>query len=79
MADFTSWSDLVSSLKNSLANRDGITAEHRAPDGTYVKYRSVEEIKDLLAWAESKADADSASTGQATRRSYGKTVSSGTW
>ena len=69
MADFTSWSSLLSSIRNSLANRDLAVGEYRTPDGTQVVYRSLAELRELEGWAAERAatEAITASSGEATR------------
>lgn len=79
MADFSTWSALLTAIRNSLANRDLAVGSYRTPDGSQVEYRSFEELKQLEAWAIKKAAEASAASGVATRRTHSKPFSGGSW
>ena len=68
MADFSTWTALHTSLKNALANRDLTVRRHRAPDGTEIDFRDLEDLRALESWVADKVAAESASQGRATRR-----------
>jgi hypothetical protein len=68
MADFSTWSSLLTALRNAIANRDLAVKSYKAPDGTYVEYRTFDELIRLEAWVADKASGESATSGQPIRR-----------
>ena len=78
MADFTTWTAALASLKNDIANRDFMLKAYTSPDGTQVTYRTLPEITGYLALVTDLANAESATSGAATRRCY-VTTSGDTW
>lgn len=68
MADFTTWTALLTTLRNAISNRDLALKSYRAPDGTFVEYRTFEELVQAEAWVAEKAAAESAVTGAPSRR-----------
>ena len=70
MADFTTWSALRDQLRDQIANRDLAVKSYRAPDGTFVEYRTFVELVKLEAWVADKAASENATSGAATRRVY---------
>lgn len=79
MATFSTWTSLLTQLKDDLASRDLTVGQYRGPDGVEIQYRSLAELRELEAWVGSKAEAESASSGIATRRTYAKPFSGGPW
>lgn len=70
MADFTSWAALETQIKNDLSNRDLTVGEYRAPDGRMLRYRTADELRDILGLVSSFSTTESAATGAASRRAY---------
>ena len=70
MADFTTWTAYYTALKNDLNNRGFLTKSYRAPDGTFVEYRSIKDIQEAIAFAKTMSEADTATSGAASRRVY---------
>jgi len=68
MADFTTWSALLTVLRNALSNRDLAVKSYRAPDGTFVEYRTIDELIRAEAYVADKAASESATSGVPTRR-----------
>ncbi len=68
MADFTTWAALQATLRNQIANRDLAIKSYRAPDGTFLEYRSFVELVKLEAWIGEKVEAEAATSGAASRR-----------
>ena len=68
MADFTTWSALLTAIRNSIANRDLAIKSYRTPDGTFVEYRTFEELVALESWVADKAASASATSGAPVRR-----------
>ena len=78
MADFTTWSALLTQIRNDLANRDLTFKSYRSPDGTFVEYRSFTELKEIEAFVADKAANESATSGQPTRRVH-TAIQGGSW
>ena len=78
MADFSTWTALLTALRNSIANRDLALKSYRTPDGTFVEYRSFDELVKLEAWVADKASAETATTGAASRRVH-TTIQGDSW
>jgi hypothetical protein len=72
LADFTTWTALLASIRNALANRDLAVGEYRAPDGTFFRYRSIDELIRIEGEIAAKAAQENAATGTATRVSHVK-------
>ena len=70
MADFTSWSAMLTDLKNKIANRDLAVHSYRTPDGTFVQYRTIEEMFAAIGEIEARIEADSATSGKPSRRCH---------
>lgn len=70
MADFTTWAAMHTAIKNQIANRDMMVRQYRSPDGTLVEFRSFDELLAIEAAVASKAAAESATSGAASRRAY---------
>ena len=78
MADFTTWTALLTAVRNSIANRDTALKSYRAPDGTFVEYRILEELIQAEAWIAEKAAAETATSGVPTRRVH-TTIQGDSW
>lgn len=79
MATFTSWTDLLNAAKNALVARDLSVSEYTTPDGRTVRIRSLRDLQEMIGWLESKAAAETAPAGTATRRTTAVPSSGGNW
>lgn len=78
MADFSTWAAMLAAVRNQIANRDLAVGEYRTPDGTSVRYRSLDELIRLEAWVSVKAAAEAAPAGVPSRRVH-VTVQGDAW
>lgn len=78
MADFTTWAALETQIKNDLNNRDLTVGEYRAPDGRMLRYRTANELRDLLGLVSSFSTTESVVSGAPSRRAYVK-AHGGSW
>lgn len=70
MADFSTWTALLTTLRNQIANRDLAVKSYKTPDGTFVEYRTFDELVRLESWVAERSAAESATSGAASRRVY---------
>ena len=68
MADFSTWTELHTALKNAIANRDLLVRQYRSPDGTLVEFRNFDELLAMEASVAAKAAAEGATAGAPSRR-----------
>ena len=78
MADFTTWTAYYTALKNDLNNRGFLTKSYRAPDGTFVEYRSIKDMQEAIAYASNMAGSESVTAGQPSRRVH-TTIQGDSW
>jgi hypothetical protein len=70
MADFTTWTAFYAALLDAIANRDPAVKQYRRPDGTLVEFNSPAEMIDYAARVKPLADAETATSGSASRRAH---------
>jgi hypothetical protein len=69
---FTTWSALLTSLKNDLAGGTWARKQYSTPDGSSVTYRDIDEFLKFYRFVEDKAGAESSSSGHGGSFNYAK-------
>ncbi len=78
MADFTTWTALLTAVRNSISKRDTAVKSYRATYGTFFEYRTLEELIQAEARIAEKAAAETATSGVPTRRVH-TTIQGDSW